>query len=118
MNRTFHRGAGVLLLDFLPRLLAPRTVRAQNANISRYRAYHAASGHLSASAVIRDRHALWGSLGWTASEQAGMTFGLDTAIFPNHTPTTFWCVIELLSRPDLIASIRSELLSSGAVTTS
>ncbi|KAK1760188.1 cytochrome P450 [Echria macrotheca] len=113
---TFHRGAGVLLLDFLPRLLAPRTVRARDANIARYRAYHAASGHLSASAVVRDRHALWASLGWTDTEQAGMTFGLDAAIFPNHTPTAFWCLIELLSRPELVESIRAELVTSGAVT--
>ena len=102
----------------MPSFLVGKARKAQAANGARYEAYLRSKGHESASAAIQLRTNFFTERGLTPRENAWMNLAYDVGILANFTPTAFWTVYNIISRPDLLAAIREELLTKSAVSRS
>lgn len=103
----------------LPSILLRPELRALSIMQNAFEKYCIAD-HNDAADVVRAReNACYGS-GVSVADTAGNLIGLNIALLGNTVPTAFWAVYDIISRPSLLKSIRSELqhnviLRSGAV---
>ncbi|KAK7978159.1 hypothetical protein PG988_005649 [Apiospora saccharicola] len=114
----FYANATDLFVDFLPSFLVGKARKAQAANGARYEAYLRSNGHETASAAIQLRTSFFTDRGLTPRENAWMNLAYDVGILANFTPTAFWTVYNAISRPELLAAIREELVTKSAVSRS
>ncbi|ROV93033.1 hypothetical protein VPNG_09451 [Cytospora leucostoma] len=90
-------------------LLAPKAVKARDANSRRYEAYIQDGGLETASDVIKERTNVFLRNGCPLVDAARMNTGLDTALIPNYALTTFWAIYNAITRPELLQAIREEV---------
>ncbi|KUI62827.1 7-alpha-hydroxycholest-4-en-3-one 12-alpha-hydroxylase [Cytospora mali] len=105
---TFHAQLP-LLSSGLAWLLAPRAVKARDANSRRYEAYIHDGGVETASDVIKERTRIFLQNGSPLVDAARMNTGLDTALISNYVMTAFWAIYDVFSRPELLTAIREEV---------
>ncbi|KAK3937793.1 7-alpha-hydroxycholest-4-en-3-one 12-alpha-hydroxylase [Diplogelasinospora grovesii] len=110
----FHSGLQEILINLFPGILAAKAVKGQAENGRRYEEYLFRGGHKTASRAIRERTSFFERHGFSQRENAWMNVGGDIAILSNFVPTAFWTVFNIISRDDLLGSIREEV--SKAVT--
>ena len=62
-----------------------------------------------ASEVVRARERVLRDAGVSEDDIAKQEASFCTAVFPNTVPTMYWSIVELFSRPDVLAAVRGEL---------
>ncbi|KAH8884603.1 cytochrome P450 [Thozetella sp. PMI_491] len=113
----FDHGLGALLIGILPSVTARKPYLGREALTKAFTAYLERGGHKDASKIVQERVRIAEQYGWSTEAIAREEVSFLFAGIVNTATTTFWSVLQLFARPDLLASVRSELSSSGAVVT-
>ncbi|KAI1439191.1 cytochrome P450 [Xylaria sp. CBS 124048] len=113
----FGAGFVPLIVNVLPQLLARKSVLARAKLVKCFEEYFQKQGHThpEASALVRNRHALFHERGLSASDIARHEVGTSLALLINTIPATFWFVYHLFADASLLRICREEL-SRGVVT--
>ncbi|KAF7314483.1 Cytochrome P450 [Mycena kentingensis (nom. inval.)] len=113
----FDHGLGALLMGILPSITARKPYNGREALVCAFTEYIEAGNHEKSDAarIIARRVAIARQYGWTAQAAARSEVSFLFAGIVNTATTTFWSVLQLFAQPELLVSVRSELLASGAV---
>ncbi|KAF7298855.1 Cytochrome P450 [Mycena indigotica] len=112
----FDHGLGSLLMGVAPSITARKPYLGREALVRAFIEYIDAGNHeKDAAKIIANRVAITRQYGWTTDAAARSEVSFLFAGIVNTATTTFWSVLQLFSRPDLLAAARTELVDSGAV---
>nr|GAT52239.1 cytochrome P450 [Mycena chlorophos] len=112
----FDHGLGQLLMGIMPSITARKPYLGREALVRAFIDYIDAGNHeKDAARIIANRVAITKQYGWSTDAAARSEVSFLFAGIVNTATTTFWSVLQLFSRPDLLASVREELITSGAV---
>lgn len=114
----FDHGLGALMIGILPSLTARKPYRGREALAKAFLAYTEAEAYKDAGVadIIRRRYDIMFSHGFSVPMAARSELSFLFAGVVNTATTTFWVVLHLFARPDLLRAAREELFG-GAVTT-
>ena len=102
-----------------PNLFAPKALAARNQAQAKLRPFYV--NHLDegddVSALMQDRAAMNRRLGIPDDEISIIEFSMPWVGTTNSVPTLFWLFAHVLTSPDLVARVRSEVQAVTAVTT-
>lgn len=111
-NRLWEANIKVLLLG-IPWFLSPSKYstaqRTRNDLVNTFTQYLGNDGLETACSFIKELSNLGIRRGLSTENNARALVGSILAIVGNTIPTTFWLLIQIFSRPDLLKEIRSEL---------
>jgi cytochrome P450 len=62
--------------------------------------------------VVLERQRVLREAGVSEEDRAKQEASFCTAVFPNTTPTLYWSIYELFSRPDILEEVRNELVAN------
>ena len=113
----FDHGLGALLIGVLPSITARKPYLGREALVKAFTAYIEQGEDARASKIVQERIRIARQYGWTTEATAREEVSFLFAGIVNTATTTFWSVLQLLANPDLLAAVRAELASSGAVVT-
>ncbi|KAJ5825231.1 cytochrome p450 protein [Penicillium riverlandense] len=105
----FDHGLGLLLMGLAPSITARKPYRGREALASAFTEYITAGYEREAAAIVRKRVAIAEEYGWPASSTARSELSFLFAGIVNTATTTFWVVLQIFARPELLAAVRSEL---------
>ncbi|KAK5662090.1 hypothetical protein OQA88_10205 [Cercophora sp. LCS_1] len=113
----FDHGLGSLLIGILPSLTARKPYQGRERLAAAFTTYLTNNHHNDPGAndIIRRRIEIATAHGFTLSAAARSEVSFLFAGIVNTATTTFWVLLHLYARPDLLNYIRAELLA-GAVT--
>jgi cytochrome P450 len=113
----FDHGLGALLMGIFPSVTAGKAYRGREALAKAFAEYLEEGRHNDegVSPIIRKRIELLLQHGFTLREASRSEVSFLFAGIVNTATTTFWVVLHLFARPDLLNYVRAELLA-GAVT--
>ncbi|KAK0617113.1 cytochrome P450 [Immersiella caudata] len=113
----FDHGLGALLMGIFPSITAGKAYRGREALATAFAEYLEDGRHNDeeVSPIIRQRIERLLQHGFTLREASRSEVSFLFAGIVNTATTTFWVVLHLFARPDLLNYIRAELLA-GAVT--
>ena len=112
----FEQGMLGLTVDILPSITMSRAYRGRERVVAALIAYVRRDAHKSASPVIQNRVRINMEHEFDIEEAGRSELVVWFAILGNAVPSTFWCIMDLFTRPALLAEVRAELQK--AVTTS
>ncbi len=101
----------LLMLNFLPTILAPKAYQGRIRIKSAFTAFYANNHELTASKLIQDRLACSQKWGFTPDDIANFEISTLFLATTNSVPTSFWQLSYILSSPSLIEQIRGEVES-------
>lgn len=106
----FDRGLGALMVNIAPSVTARKPFRAREALASAFTDY-VAHGRWEAagSAIVQKRVRIAAQYGFPASSTARSELSFLFAAIVNTATTTFWVVLQLFARPELLQAVRAEL---------
>ena len=96
----------MLLVNTLPRLLAPRGFNGREKVVRAFQNYLATPAHLTASPMIHEQIAILTRYGIPPSEIARFETVRGFAILRNALPTAFWALYHVFADPALLAALR------------
>ncbi|KAJ8058691.1 hypothetical protein OCU04_012863 [Sclerotinia nivalis] len=106
----FEDNMTMLMLEFLPTFICPKAYHGRAAIKTAFALYYASSHHTTASTLIKSRldcsSQKWGL---TTEEIANIEISTLFLATTNSAPTSFWLLVNILSDPSLISSIRNEI---------
>ncbi len=105
----FVHGLGLLLVDVVPSVTARRGYVAREALAAAFVEYLDAGHQRTGSALVQQRIAITERYGWTHAATARSELSFLFAGIINSAVTTFWVVLEIFARPELLATVRAEL---------
>lgn len=113
----FDHGLGALLMSFLPSITARKAYRGREALAAAFATYLEGNHHNDEGVcpIIRKRIELLLQHGFSLREASRSEVSFLFAGIVNTATTTFWVVLHLFARPDLLRYIRAELVA-GAIT--
>lgn len=113
----FDHGLGSLLMGIFPSVTAGKAYRGREALAKAFAEYLEEGRHNDdgVSPIIRKRIEILLEHGFTVREASRSEVSFLFAGIVNTATTTFWVVLHLFARPDLLNYVRAELLA-GAVT--
>ena len=106
----FDRGLGPLLIDFFPSFTARKPYRGREALIKAFVKYLDAGQHKAGgSKFVQRRIDIANEYGWDLDNIARSELSFLFAGITNTAITTFWAVLYIFARPELLTVIRTEL---------
>ncbi|KAM3078289.1 hypothetical protein ACMFMF_004692 [Clarireedia jacksonii] len=105
----FEENMTMLMLQFLPSIIAPRAYRGREAIKAAFTSYYAASHHLTASSLVKSRLECAQSWGFSLEDICNFEISTVFLATTNTIPTSFWLLVNILDNPGLVTSIRSEI---------
>ncbi|KAJ5052352.1 uncharacterized protein L3040_002103 [Drepanopeziza brunnea f. sp. 'multigermtubi'] len=105
----FEKSIALLFLNILPSVTCPSGNRARAAFREAFKHYYRNNDLGDASALIRGRHDVLTSNGFTTDDVACFDIGVLMAATINSNPGIFWLVSFIYSSPSLLSSIRKEV---------
>jgi hypothetical protein len=105
----FEAGMLALIIDIVPSITARKAHKARERVAKGLIDYVRQKRYHKASQVIQNRVGLNLSHGFTEAEAGRSEIILLFAILGNAVPSTFWVVINIISRPHLMIEIRKEI---------
>lgn len=117
-TRDFEKSIGLLYLNILPSVTCPKGHRARAAFTSAFKRYYKNNDLESASALIRGRHDVLTSGGFTTDDLANFDIGILMGATMNSNPGIFWLISFIYSSPSLLSSIRQEVAAITSLKTS
>ncbi|KAF4632345.1 hypothetical protein G7Y89_g5778 [Cudoniella acicularis] len=107
----FEADMTLLMLQFLPTLIAPKAYRARQRIKAAFANYYENGYEKCASVLIRSHHAGCKKWGFTDDDIANFEVSTLFLATTNTVSTSFWQLSYILSDPDLLREIRTEVLS-------
>ncbi|KAK3946258.1 putative cytochrome p450 protein [Diplogelasinospora grovesii] len=104
-----------LMINVLPALTARRGHKARRLMQAAFREYFLKKGHLEGSDLTRTRYEDAQNLGVSLEDHARFEATFTVGIFGTTSPSTFWMVFFIFSRPSLLEKLRAEM-AAGALT--
>ncbi|KAL2074507.1 hypothetical protein VTL71DRAFT_8285 [Oculimacula yallundae] len=101
----------MLMLNFLPTIIAPKAYQGRIRIKSAFTSYYANNHHLTGSRLIQGHLACCQKWGFTPDDIANLEISTLFLATTNSVPTSFWQLSNILSSPSLIAEIRTEVES-------
>lgn len=111
-SRTFERNTAVFLLGVSPRFTARRAWKSRETVVAALEQYYHMEGHENSSELTYRRWQVQRENGASVADIARLEALLAFALLPNTIPAGFWLLIEISSRPHLLAEIREELCNN------
>lgn len=105
----FEAGILGLVVDVLPSLTARKAFLGREKVVRGLIDYIERGSHNKASVVIQNRVRINMDHGLTVREAGRSEVILLFAILGNAVPSTFWCIMDIFSRPGLLGEVRQEL---------
>ncbi|CAD6447684.1 658df175-1cd2-41ff-bbae-f4818510a6a1 [Sclerotinia trifoliorum] len=105
----FEENMTMLMLEFLPTFICPEAYHGRAAVKTAFASYYASSHHTIASNLIKSRLDCSQKWGLTAEEIANIEISTLFLATTNSAPTSFWLLVNILSDPSLVSSIRTEV---------
>ncbi len=109
----FVHGLGLLLVGVAPSVTARRPYEAREALVAAFLEYLAAGHEAGASDIVRKRIEIARAYGFPDESTARSELSFLFAGIINTAVTTFWVVLHIFARPDLLATVRAELQRAG-----
>lgn len=107
MNRIWSKGAAKMMFG-LPDLLVRPENRSLSVMTEAFSAYFS-NDHEDAAEVVHCREAICHQNKVSVDDIARSFIGFNIALLGNTVPTAFWAVYDIISRPELLETIRQEL---------
>ena len=108
-SRDFERDLGLLVLDFFPRLTAPKGYAGRAAAYPAFEDYYNRGLDKNATALVKGRARAARQWGMTTQEIAKAEITIIMAAGTNTVPHAFYMICRICSRPDLVDAIRIEI---------
>ncbi|OAP63583.1 hypothetical protein AYL99_02810 [Fonsecaea erecta] len=108
----FEAGMLALIIDIFPSITARRAYLGREAIAKALVDYVKEKRWHKASLLIQNRVSINLTHGFTETEAGRSEIILLFAILGNAVPSTFWILANIISRPDLLAQIRTEIQSA------
>lgn len=105
----FEAGILGLIIDVLPSVTARKAYVGRERVVRALIDYVTRGSHKKASVVIQNRIRINMDHGFTIEEAGRSEVVLFFAILGNAVPSTFWCALDIFSRPQLLQEVRQEL---------
>jgi len=106
----------VLLLGILPRFTARKACRGRAKLDAAMQRYFKRGGHEEGSGLVKARYHAGKKHGLSLKAISAFELGNCIGVLINSVPTTFWLLYHIFSCPELLSSIREELLSLITIT--
>lgn len=110
-HRDFEDKMTLLMLNFLPTIIAPKAYMGRNRIKSAFTSFYANNHELTASKLIQARLACSQKWGFTPDDIANFEISTLFLATTNSVPTSFWQLSYILSSPTLLEQIRVEVES-------
>ncbi|CAL3964967.1 unnamed protein product [Diplocarpon coronariae] len=107
----FEENMTLLMLNFLPRLIAPKAYQGRLRIKSAFKAFYSDKHNLTASKLVQSRLACAQKWGFTPDDIANFEISTLFLATTNSVPTTFWQLSYILSSPHVFEQIRKEVES-------
>ncbi|KAI1910060.1 hypothetical protein LOZ12_004733 [Ophidiomyces ophidiicola] len=109
---TYEQSAAIFLLNIAPRLIANKAWRARETVVAALEAYYRNNGHFDSSEMTYRRWKVQHDSGASPADIARLEALLAFGLLANSVPSTFWLLVEICSRPSLLAEVREELIEN------
>lgn len=113
-SRDVYHDFGLLGLNVLPELTAPRGSRGRRAVFHAMRKFYAVEGHKSESAsrIIKARFEVNQKYGIPMTDIEHFDLSISFGLLANAAPTSFWLVYYLYSNHQLLSEVRTSISSA------
>ncbi|CZT49275.1 related to cytochrome P450 8B1 [Rhynchosporium secalis] len=101
----------LLMLNFLPTIIAPKAYQGRIRIKSAFKSYYANNHQLTASRLTQAHLACCQKWGFTPDDIANFEISTLFLATTNSVPTSFWHLCNIVSSPALLEEIRSEVES-------
>ncbi|KAE8419648.1 cytochrome P450 [Aspergillus pseudocaelatus] len=101
----------LLMMNTLPWITARKPWKGREQLTQAFIEYYQANGHLDSSQLAYSRWKVQHEGGATIEDIARLEVATGLAIVSNTVPTSFYCLFDIFSRPDLLHKIRDEILA-------
>lgn len=105
----FDHGLGGLLMGIVPSLTAAKPYNGRERLARAFHEYLEKGQHERASRIVQNRIGIAEEYGCTMDMTARFELSFLFAGIVNTATTTFWVVLQILSRPDLLTKVRAEV---------
>jgi cytochrome P450 len=109
--RDFEENMTLLMLNFLPTIIAPKAYKGRAAIKSAFTKYYENHYELTGSTLIRAHLACAQKWGFTPNDIANFEISTLFLATTNSVPTSFWQLSYILSSPALLHQIQTEVES-------
>ncbi|TVY21382.1 7-alpha-hydroxycholest-4-en-3-one 12-alpha-hydroxylase [Lachnellula arida] len=105
----FEKDLGVLVLDFFPRIMAPKGYAARTVVTPAFEKYYDAGLDKNANHLVQRR--AWAARQWglTTKEISQAEITIIMAAGTNTVPNVFYMICHIFSQPDLVTALRQEI---------
>lgn len=105
----------VLLLGILPRFTARKACRGRAKLDAAMQRYFMRGGHEHGSGLVKARYQAGKKHGLSLNAMSAFELGNCIGVLINSVPTTFWLLYHIFSLPELLSSIREELIAATTI---
>ncbi|KAJ7643991.1 cytochrome P450 [Roridomyces roridus] len=115
----FDHGLGRLLIGVVPYIIARAPYRGREALVGAFKEYLSAGQHetVGAAPIVQRRVEIARQHGFTLEATARSELSFLFAGIVNTATTTFWTVLQIFARPELLATVRAEVKAAVVVET-
>lgn len=108
----FDHGLGFLLVNVMPSITAKKAYKGRERLVSALQTYLKEGHHKTASQIVQNRVEISLRHGWKIDMIARGELSFLFAGIVNTAITSFWLILHIFARPDLLAEVRGELASA------
>ena len=108
----------MLLVGVATNLLAPKAYRGRDRIFEAFKVYYANCGHEEGSSLAKARYTAAKKNGTPLEDIARFELSGLFGMLINTVPCTFWVILDLFSDPQLLQSVREEILTAVVTSTS
>ncbi|TVY26205.1 7-alpha-hydroxycholest-4-en-3-one 12-alpha-hydroxylase [Lachnellula hyalina] len=105
----FEHDLGVLVLDFFPKITAPKGYAARNVVTPVFEKYYNAGLNKNANTLVQRREVAARQWGLTTKEISQAEISIIMAAGTNTVPNAFYMICHIFSQPDLVIALRQEI---------
>jgi hypothetical protein len=108
----FDHGLGLLLVNFVPSITAPKAFKGRERLAANLHIYLRNGDYKRASQLVQNRVEISLRHGWKIDMLARAEVSFLFAGIVNTAITSFWLILHIFARPQLLAEIREELTTA------
>jgi cytochrome P450 len=114
--RSINTDFALLGLGVLPSILARKGYWGREKLFQSFRDYYNKDAHLTGSPLVQARFEVNRKHGISIDDIAHFELSVCIGLLVNTVPSTFWCIYDIYSRPDLLEEVRRGITSSSTRT--
>ncbi|KAL1297659.1 hypothetical protein AAFC00_006214 [Neodothiora populina] len=113
----FDANLGTLILNILPKITSPIAYNAREVVVKAFTDFYNKGGQHSSSALAHARWKVQHDGGCSTEDIARLETATVIGVVSNSIVSAFYSVLDIYSRPDLLARLREEIEQNAVVTT-